>query len=51
MNRKNILITGGLGLIGSTLISHLNRKNKDFYIVCVDTFSKILNGNILGNYS
>ena len=40
MNRKNILITGGLGLIGSTLISHLNRKNKDFYIVCVDTFSK-----------
>ena len=27
MKTKNILITGGLGLIGSTLIKHLNNLN------------------------
>tara|TARA_Y100000589_G_C27178693_1_gene639795 strand:- start:419 stop:1429 length:1011 start_codon:yes stop_codon:yes gene_type:complete len=39
MKTKNILVTGGLGLIGSTLIKHLNNLNANDKIICVDTFS------------
>ncbi len=38
MNKKTILVTGGLGLIGSTLISKLNLLKEDHYIICVDSF-------------
>ena len=39
MKPEKILVTGGLGLIGSTLISYLNQKNKDTKIICVETFN------------
>ncbi len=39
MRIKNILVTGGLGLIGSTLIQHLNKLNYKNKIICVDTLS------------
>ena len=38
MKRKIILVTGGLGLIGSTLISKLNVIEKESYIICVESF-------------
>lgn len=38
MTEKSILVTGGLGLIGSTLISKLNKIEKDSHIICVDSF-------------
>ncbi len=38
MKEKINLVTGGLGLIGSTLISKLNQVEKDSYIICVDSF-------------
>ena len=38
MKEKIILVTGGLGLIGSTLISKLNQIEKESYIICVDSF-------------
>jgi len=40
MNKNRILVTGGLGLIGSTLISKLNKIEEDSYIICVDSFKK-----------
>ena len=47
MFRKTILITGGLGLIGSSLISHLNKLDLNYKIICVDTFSKNIKWNYL----
>ena len=37
MNKKTALVTGGLGLIGSTLIKFINQKYKNYEIICVDT--------------
>ena len=37
MNKKIALVTGGLGLIGSTLIKFLNQNYKNYEIICVDT--------------
>lgn len=37
MNKKVALVTGGLGLIGSTLIKFINKKYNDYEIICVDT--------------
>jgi nucleoside-diphosphate-sugar epimerase len=38
MNKKNILITGGCGYVGSSLASTLS-KNKNYNVICVDNFS------------
>ena len=38
MTKKIILVTGGLGLIGSTLISKLNEFEKESHIICVESF-------------
>ena len=38
MKKKIILVTGGLGLIGSTLISKFNDIEKEAYIICVESF-------------
>jgi len=37
MNKKLVLVTGGLGLIGSTLIKFINQNYKNYEIICVDT--------------
>ena len=37
MNKKIALVTGGLGLIGSTLIKFINQNYKNYEIICVDT--------------
>ena len=49
MNKKIILVTGGLGLIGSTLISKLNSLDKKAYIICVDSFKNKIKWRYLQN--
>lgn len=42
-DRKNILVTGGAGFIGSHLCDELVKENK---VICVDNFSTGIEGNI-----